>query len=112
MLTPQDQITLVDPFSDISYPVPATKEGNILFNDILNTFYLWLYGYMEHWLERDIAQWVHNRDQSNDPSCHERTLYHGATSRSDTLPQSYISLYITGVTVEHWLERDIAQWVH
>ena len=38
---------------------------------------------MEHWLEREIAQWVHSmKDQSDDPSHHERTL----------LPQSYISL--------------------
>ena len=32
---------------------------------------------VEHWLEHEIAQWVHN-----DPSHHERTL----------LPRSYISL--------------------
>ena len=38
---------------------------------------------MEHWLEREIAQWVHNmKDRSDDPSHQERTL----------LPQSYISL--------------------
>ena len=38
---------------------------------------------MEHWLEREMAQWVHPmKDQSNDPSYHERTL----------LPLSYISL--------------------
>ena len=38
---------------------------------------------VEHCLERDIAQWVHSmKDQSNDPSHHERTL----------LPRSYISL--------------------
>ena len=38
---------------------------------------------MEHWLEREIAQWVHSmKDRSNDPSHHERTL----------LPRSYISL--------------------
>ena len=38
---------------------------------------------MEHWLEREIAQWVHNmKDRSDDPSHHERTL----------LPRSYISL--------------------
>ena len=30
---------------------------------------------MEHWLEREIAQWVHPmKDQSDDPSRHERTL--------------------------------------
>ena len=38
---------------------------------------------VEHWLEREIAQWVHlMKDRSDDPSHHERTL----------LPQSYISL--------------------
>ena len=30
---------------------------------------------VEHWLEREIAQWVHPRkDRSDDPSHHERTL--------------------------------------
>ena len=72
---------------------------------------------VEHWLEREIAQWVHPmRDRSDDLSHHERTL----------LPQSYISLpyihhpidrianttaFVTAV-VEHWLEREMAQWVH
>ena len=38
---------------------------------------------VEHWMEREIAQWVHPmKDRSDDPSHHERTL----------LPQSYISL--------------------
>ena len=38
---------------------------------------------VEHWLEREIAQWVHPmKDRSDDPSHHERKL----------LPQSYISL--------------------
>ena len=38
---------------------------------------------VEHWLEREIAQWVHPmKDRSNNPSHHERTL----------LPRSYISL--------------------
>ena len=36
-----------------------------------------------HWLEREIAQWVHPmKDRSDDPSHHEQTL----------LPRSYISL--------------------
>ena len=40
---------------------------------------------MEHWLEREIAQWVHPmKDRSDDPSHHERTL----------LPQSYILLLL------------------
>ena len=109
------------------------KEGNVIFNDALNTFYLRLYGVrhmvkdhsdsekgnplpphrllfpinskgsfictiptdriahttafvtpvVKHWLEREIAQWVHPmKDRSDDPSHHERTLLHGATSRS------------------------------
>ena len=38
---------------------------------------------VEHWQEREIAQWVHPmKDRSDDPSHHERTL----------LPRSYISL--------------------
>ena len=38
---------------------------------------------VEHWLEREIAQWVHPmKDWSDDPSHHERTLYLWATSRS------------------------------
>ena len=38
---------------------------------------------VEHWLEREIVQWVHPmKDRSDDPSHHERTL----------LPRSYISL--------------------
>ena len=31
---------------------------------------------VEHWLEREIALWVHPmKDQSDDPSHHERTLF-------------------------------------
>ena len=38
---------------------------------------------VEHWLEREIAQWVHPmKDRSDDPSNHERTLYLWATSHS------------------------------
>ena len=40
---------------------------------------------VEHWQEREIAQWVHPmKDRSDDPSHHERTL----------LPQIYISLLV------------------
>ena len=42
---------------------------------------------VEHWLEREIAQWVHSmKDRSDDPSHHERTL----------LSRSYISLPVFG----------------
>ena len=53
----------------------ARVDGDI-FDDISVT---------EHWLEREIAEWVHHmRDRSKDPSHHEQTL----------IPQSYISLRI------------------
>ena len=40
---------------------------------------------VEHWLKREIAQWVHPmKDRSDDPSHHEQTL----------LPRSYISLVL------------------
>ena len=36
--------------------------------------------FMEHWLEREIAQCVHPmKDRSDDPSHHERTLYPGVS---------------------------------
>ena len=100
--------------------VVHTGGGNVLFNDALNTFYLRLYSekgnllpphgllfpirsngsficiipdrithttpfvtpVVEHWPERQIAQWVQPmKDRSDDPSHHELTL----------LPRSYIS---------------------
>ena len=43
---------------------------------------------VEHWLEREIAQWVHSmKDRSDDPSHDEQTF----------LPQSYISLHIAKI---------------
>ena len=51
---------------------------------------------MEHWLEREIAQWVHPmKDQSDNPSHHERTehSYHGATSRSQLILEKFLKLY-------------------
>ena len=49
---------------------------------------------VEHWLEREIAQWVHPmKDRSDDPSHHERTLYLCATSRS-RYPQFRLRIYV------------------
>ena len=37
---------------------------------------------VEHWLEREIAQWVHPmKDRSDNPSHHERTLYLWETNK-------------------------------
>ena len=39
---------------------------------------------VEHWQEREIAQWVHPmKDRSDDPSTMIERSYHGATSRSE-----------------------------
>ena len=57
------------------------KDGNVLFNDTLNTFYLQLYGVthiVKDWLEREKAQWVHH-EGSIQRSMSERS-YDGATS--------------------------------
>ena len=49
-----------------------------------------------HWLEWEIAQWVHPmKDRSDDPSHHERTL----------LPQSYISLSLYTRTLQGNIQR-------
>ena len=46
---------------------------------------------MEHWLEWEIAQWVHPmKDRSDDPLHHERTLW----------PWSYISLPLIGMDLK------------
>ena len=40
-----------------------------------STYHGLCYAVVEHWLEREIAQWVHPmKDRSDDPSHHERTL--------------------------------------
>ena len=123
--------------------VQVWKEGTVSFNDALNTFYLQLYGFghvvkdhsdsergnplpphellflisskgsfictishrfstyhglcgavVEHWLEREIAQWVH----------HE-----GSIRRQISHRLAHTTAFVTAV-VEHWLEREIAQW--
>ena len=52
---------------------------------------------VEHWLEREIAQWVHPmKDRSDDPSHHEWTLYLWATSHS-----GWNKKWLSGY-VQHW----------
>ena len=56
--------------------------------------------FVEHWLEREIAQWVHPmKDRSDDPSHHERML----------LPWSYISLRL-GRKEMFYLRSGIPLW--
>ena len=58
-------------------PYPESVEDRIAYTTALVT------PVVEHWLELEIAQWVHSmKDRPDDPSHHERML----------LPRSYISL--------------------
>ena len=60
---------------------------------------------VEHWLEREIVQWVHPmKDRSEDPSHHERTL----------LPRSYISLLPTAglpISQDHSNQVERIYWL-
>ena len=86
--------------------VNHSKEGNVLFNDALNTFYLRLYGvtYGKGALS----------EKANPlpphglffPISSKGSFMHHPTDRI-----THTTAFVTPV-VEHWLEREIAQWVH
>ena len=62
---------------------PINSKGSFIPTDRIAHTTAFVTPVVEHWLEREIAQWVHPmKDRSDDPSHHERTL----------LPRSYISL--------------------
>ena len=60
---------------------------------------------VEHWLEREIAQWVHTmKDRSDDPSHHERTLLPQSLALNAPLNKIFFpSLVMNGylMTPEH-----------
>ena len=95
-------------------PLPRTcgdgrKEGNVLFNDALNTFYLRLYG-VRHMVKD------HSDSEKGNPLPPHRLLFPISSKGSLNMhhPTDRIAHTTTFVTpvVEHWLEREIAQWVH
>ena len=65
---------------------PISSKGSficIILTDKITQTTAFVTPVVEHWVEREIAQWVRPmKDRSDDPSHHERTL----------LPRSYISL--------------------
>ena len=79
------------------------KEGNVLFNDTLNTFYLRLYG-VRHKVND------HSDSERGNPLPPQGLLFPISSNGSFicTIPET---AFVTPV-VEHWLEREIAQWVH
>ena len=84
------------------------KEGNVLFNDALNTFYLRLYG-VRHMVKD------HFDSEKGNPLPPHRLLFpiNSKGSFICTIPDRIVhtTAFVTPV-VEHWLEREIAQWVH
>ena len=74
------------------------KKGNVLFNDALNTFYLWLYG-VRHMVKD------HSDSERGNPLPPHGLLF--PISSKD-----YFICIIPQTVMEHWLEQEIAQWVH
>ena len=63
---------------------PINSKGSFICTDRIAHTTAFVTPVVEHWLERETAQWVHPmKDRSDDPSHDERTL----------LPRSYISLH-------------------
>ena len=86
----------------------TTKEGNVLFNDALNTFYLRLYG-VRHMVKD------HSDSERRNPLPPHGLLFsiNSKGSFICTIPDriAHTTAFVTPV-MEHWLEREIAQWVH
>ena len=82
------------------------KEGNVLFNDALNTFYLRLYG-VRHMVKD------HSDSERENPLQLHRLIFPIRSKGSFIciIPQTHTTAFVTPV-VWHWLEREIAQWVH
>ena len=81
------------------------KEGNVLFNDALNTFYLRLdiwYRTTEIVIQETCCS---HMDYSFQLAA--RVILYASSHRQDN---TYHSLCDT--VMEHWLEQEIAQWVH
>ena len=92
-----------------SFAKLAFREGESFFNDALNTFYLRLYG-VRHMVKD------HSDSEFGNPLPPHRLLLsinskgffymHHPTDRI-----THTTVFVTPV-VEHWLEQEIAQWVH
>ena len=113
----------------------ARKEGNVLFNDALNTFYLRLYGVI-HTVKDDLDSERGNplpplngllfsiRSGQVRSECLTCTFRASCCSTRSSIHDRNFSISSKWVfymhhprdriapVVEHWLEREIAQWVH
>ena len=77
------------------------KEGNVLFNDAHNTFYLRLYG-VRHMVKD-------HSDSERGTRC--RHMGYSFRLAARVLLYAHTKAFVTPV-VEHWLERELSQWVH
>ena len=92
----------------IYHQTSRRKEGNVLFNDALNTFYLRLYG-VRHMVKD------HSDSEKGNPLPPHRLLFpinsKGSFMCTNPIDRiAHTTAFVTPV-VEHWLEREIAQWV-
>ena len=93
----------------IFFPVPwksgcRYSERNVLFNDAINTFYLRLYG-VRHMVKD-------HSDSEKENSLPPQRLLLSINSKGSFICTDRITHTTAFVTpvVEHWLEREIAQW--
>ena len=85
------------------------KEGNVLFNDALNIFFI--YGYIRYMVKN------HSNSERGSLLLPQHGLLFLISNKgvfyihhpADRIPHT--TSFVTPV-VEHWLEREIAQWVH
>ena len=86
---------LVNTISCYFFEMSGRKEGNVLFNDALNTFYLWLYG-VRH-IVKD-----HSYSEKGNPLPPQGFFYiHHSRDRI-----AHTTVFVTSA-MEHWLEREI-----
>ena len=85
------------------------KEGNVLLNNTLNSFCVRLY---------DIRHMVQDHSDSDETCCcHCISYYFHLAARVFLCVQhprkrtAYVMAFVTPL-VKHWLEQEIAQWVH
>ena len=84
--------------------VGSRKEGNVLFNDAVNTFYLRLYR-VRHMVKD------HSDSERGNPLPPHGLLFSINSKGSHPTDRiAHTTAFVTPV-VEHWLEREIAQWV-
>ena len=85
------------------------KERNVLFNDTLSTFYLWLYGIkltVKDHSDSERGNLLPPHGLLFPVSSNVFFYMHHPTDRI-----AHTMTFVTPLVV-HWLEREIAQWVH